>query len=123
MDVLLSINPKYVEEIRKGNKLFEYRKTRFRRPVSKVVVYSTVPCGKIVGEFQIKRIVADTPESVWDHTAHFAGITHKFFSEYFNGRQIAYAIEIEDYREYAYPCSIQEMYPAVKMAPQSFVYV
>lgn len=123
MDALLSIKPEYVEEIRRGRKLFEYRKGIFRRRIDKVIVYSTEPCGRIVGEFEVKRIIQDAPEKLWNRTSKFSGISHDFFEKYFDGREIAYAIEIGDYREYEIPQKIQELFPNVKAAPQSFIYV
>ena len=123
MDALLSIKPEYVEEIRRGRKLFEYRKGIFRRRIDKVIVYSTEPCGRIVGEFEVKGIIQDAPEKLWNRTSKFSGISHDFFEKYFDGREIAYAIEIGDHREYEIPQKIQELFPNVKAAPQSFIYV
>ena len=54
MKVLLSIKPQFVEEIFAGKKRFEYRKAIFSKDVDSVVIYSTKPVGKIVGEFTIK---------------------------------------------------------------------
>ncbi|ORI32404.1 hypothetical protein BLL61_02115 [Lacticaseibacillus casei] len=123
MKILLSIRPEFVDEIRSGRKLFEYRKGIFRRRVDKVVVYSTEPCGKVVGEFEVKGVLQDAPDKLWNKTSKFSGISHDFFEEYFEGRQTGYAIEIKDYREYDTPRRIQEMFPSVKAAPQSFIYV
>lgn len=123
MKILLSIKPEFVAEISSGRKLFEYRKGIFRRPVESVVVYSTEPCGRVVGEFRIKQVIEDTPERVWSKTSKFSGISQEFFNSYFAGRERAFAIEIADYEEYKTPRRIQEAYPDVKSAPQSFIYV
>lgn len=49
MNVLLSIKPKYIEEIRKGNKKYEFRKTRFRqRHINEAYIYSTSPVKMIL---------------------------------------------------------------------------
>ncbi|MES5862869.1 ASCH domain-containing protein [Lacticaseibacillus paracasei] len=123
MRILLSIKPEFVDEIRSGRKLFEYRKGIFKRQVDRVVVYSTEPCGRVVGEFKVKRVLQDAPDKLWNKTSEFSGITHDFFEAYFEGRETAYAIEIENYQEYKLPQKIQELFPNVKVAPQSFVYV
>ena len=48
MKILLSIKPTFVEEIFKGDKKFEFRRTIFKRKdIKKVVVYATKPIGKI----------------------------------------------------------------------------
>ncbi|MCD2257499.1 ASCH domain-containing protein [Agrilactobacillus fermenti] len=123
MKILLSIRPEFVDEIRSGRKLFEYRKGIFRKRVDKVVVYSTEPCGRVVGEFEVKAVLQDAPDKLWNKTSKFSGISHDFFEEYFDGRETAYAIEIENYQEYEIPRKIQELFPNVKAAPQSFIYV
>ena len=55
MKILLSIKPEFVEEIFSGRKKFEYRKAIFtNKKVTSAIVYSTMPVGKIVGEFTIE---------------------------------------------------------------------
>ena len=70
MKILLSIKPKYVSSIMNGTKKFEFRRKIFKRKdVDTVVVYATKPIGKVVGEFEIKQVISDTPKSVWNMTA------------------------------------------------------
>ena len=58
MKILLSIKPEFVEEIFSGRKKFEYRKAIFtNKKVTSVIVYSTMPVGKIVGEFTIEEVL------------------------------------------------------------------
>ena len=73
-NVLLSIKPEYANEIMDGNKLFEYRKRIFKKPVNTIVMYVTKPVGLIIGEFTIKRIMEDTPVNIWLETEAYAGI-------------------------------------------------
>lgn len=64
MKALLSIKPEFVEKILSGEKLVEYRKAVFKRPeVKSVVIYSTMPDGLIVGEFEIGQILAKLRKS------------------------------------------------------------
>lgn len=52
MKVLLSIKPEFVEKIFSGEKRFEYRKSIFKQQnIDTIVIYSTMPVGMIVGEF------------------------------------------------------------------------
>lgn len=54
MRVLLSIQPEYAEKILNGTKRFEYRKAVTRNEsVRTVVIYATMPVGKVVGEFEV----------------------------------------------------------------------
>ena len=119
MKVLLSIKPKFVESIIKGNKKYEYRKAIFKKNVDTVVIYKTTPFCKIIGEFEIDGILYDTPENIWQITQEFAGITHDYFDKYFYNRKIAYAIKIGNIKQYELePKDIIKQFKA----PQSFMY-
>ena len=119
MKVLLSIKPKFVESIIKGNKKYEYRKAIFKKNVDTVVIYKTTPFCKIIGEFEIDGILFDTPENIWQITQEFAGITQDYFDKYFYNRKIAYAIKIGNIKQYELePKDIIKQFKA----PQSFMY-
>ncbi|MGG4397402.1 hypothetical protein ABEX25_24145 [Paenibacillus thiaminolyticus] len=94
MNVLLSIKPEFVEKIFNNEKLYEYRKTIFRQKINKVFIYSTMPVGKIVGEFSVAAILHDHPEHIWELTNECSGITYDFFLQYFGEKEEAYAIQI-----------------------------
>ena len=119
MKVLLSIKPKFVESIIKGNKKYEYRKAIFKKNVDTVVIYKTTPFCKIIGEFESDGILYDTPENIWQITQEFAGITQDYFDKYFYNRKIAYAIKIGNIKQYELePKDIIKQFKA----PQSFMY-
>ena len=123
MKVLLSIKPQFVEEIFNGNKKFEYRKRIFKRPnIKSVVIYATMPVGKIVGEFDIEEILEEHPKSLWEKTKDFSGISFDFYDSYFEGRDKGYAIRIKSLNKYDEPKCPHEMYSNFT-APQSFKYV
>lgn len=124
MRVLISIKPEFVKKIFSGEKKFEYRKAIFRNPnVDTVVIYATKPCGKVVGEFKLNRILCDNPKKIWENTHELAGISKEFFDQYFKGKEKAYAIEIGDVAQYGNPLSLQEFDKKVKVPPQSFQYL
>lgn len=123
MKVLLSIKPQFVEEIFNGNKKFEYRKSIFKRKdITSVVIYSTMPVGKIVGEFDIEDILEEHPKKLWEKTKNYSGITEDFYDSYFTGRDKGYAIKIKSLNKYDEPKCPHEMYGNFT-APQSFKYV
>ncbi len=123
MRVLLSIKPEYANKIFSGEKKFEFRKRVFKNlEVQTVVVYSTMPVGRIIGEFSIKHIHQDSPESIWDKTKRFSGVDESFFNEYYNGRDLAFAIEVDKPVLYKEPINPKEEY-ANFTAPQSFMYL
>ncbi|MCP4537846.1 MAG: hypothetical protein GY832_11945, partial [Chloroflexi bacterium] len=104
-----------------GSKRFEYRKAIFKRPVENVIIYATLPVGKVVGEFRIVQVLREDVATLWSLTKDHAGITADFFNAYFSGRQFGHAIEIGKTTEYPEPYSIAERYGV--RPPQSFVYV
>lgn len=124
MKVLMSIKPEYVEEIFNGIKRFEYRRTIFTNPTIKtVVIYSTKPCGKIVGEFNVKNIFCDNPETLWKRTKDFSGISKESFDRYFEGKEKGFAIEIGEVIKYEKSLALKEFNKELKTPPQSFFYI
>lgn len=122
MKVLLSIKPEYVEQIINGNKKFEYRKRIFKKNVEAVIVYSTMPVGKIVGEFTIEKIINDSPEEIWNQTCKYSGVSENFFKDYFSKHKEGFAIKIKDFLEYKEPISPKDIFNNF-VAPQSYMYV
>jgi predicted transcriptional regulator len=117
----LSIKPKYAEAIFRGEKRFEFRRAIFRRPVAVVVVYTTSPVSRVVGEFEIEAIITDTVEGLWKRTKHRAGIDKELFFSYFAGREIGHAIVIGSVRRYSRSLDLSSNFGI--RAPQSFAYL
>ena len=123
MRVLLSIKPEYAEKILDGTKRFEYRKALPRdEAVKTVVIYATMPVGKVIGEFEVGGYVCDTPEKLWRETRGASGISRAFFMEYFAGHAEARAIRVGSTRRYAKPKSLHDV-SGSSTAPQSFRYL
>jgi len=122
MKVLLSIKPEFAFKIFDGTKGYEYRRVIFARSeVTKVVVYASHPVKRIIGEFEIRRILHDKPTSLWARTKHHAGISKKRFLDYFKNRAKGYAIEIKSIRTYSVPLSLSSL--MISSPPQSFIYL
>lgn len=123
MKVLLSIKPEYAEKIFNGEKQFEFRKAIFSDPdVDTVVVYATMPVGKVIGEFKIAEVHSGAPADIWLKTEMKSGISRKFFSEYFFGRKRAYAIEVGETKIFEVPKTVLEILGR-STPPQSFAYL
>ena len=123
MNVLLSINPQHVENIFSGIKRFEFRRKVFaRNDVQTVLIYSTRPVGKLVGEFDIAEIVEGTPDQVWDVAHAMAGISRCFYDSYFGKREVAFALRIGDVRIYDEPIDPMDVIDNFT-PPQSYMYV
>ena len=123
MKVLLSIKPKYVQKIFSGQKKFEFRKNIFKKNISSVVIYSSSPVKKIVGEFTIKNILEGKIEYIWQQTYKFAGITKEEYLSYFNKKNKAFAIEINEIKKYNNPIDPLILFSKNFTPPQSYKYI
>lgn len=45
-----------------------------KRKIDKIIIYSTHPVMKVVGEAEVERIIEDSPKEVWKQTKQKAGI-------------------------------------------------
>lgn len=120
--VLLSIKPEFAHKIFDGTKKYEFRKQIFKdSSIKKVIVYSSSPEQKVIGEFKIDTILRDTPSAIWLQTRDYSGISQAFYDEYFRGRQNAYAIKIASTRIYEQKKDLSDF--DIMFPPQSFAYV
>ncbi|MCY7296130.1 ASCH domain-containing protein [Alteromonas sp. a30] len=123
MKVLLSIKPEYADKILNGTKHYEFRKSAFKREgIKTVVVYSTLPVGKVVGEFDIEEILTDTPDELWKLTKENAGISKNFFDEYYSGKDSAVAIKVGNIQRYKQAIELSQLGHGIT-APQSYRYL
>ena len=81
--ILLSINPNHVENILNGTKRYEFRKRVCKKKVDKILIYSTTPIKKVVGEAEIEEVLIDEPEIIWKKTKEESGIDKNFFDKYY----------------------------------------
>lgn len=122
MDVLLSIKPQFAELIFNGIKKYEYRRHIFsERNIQKVVVYASSPVKKIVGEFGIEDILYDDINALWINTRNNAGISKKYFLQYFANKSKGYAIKISTIKAYDIPLHLNSV--RISTPPQSFMYL
>ena len=122
MRVLLSIKPKFAEMIFAGTKKFEFRRSVFRNPdVKTVVVYASFPVQKVIGEFEIEKIINDELEELWKQTKKYAGIDETCFFSYFSDKESGYAIKIKKTKRYKKALCLREDFNATP--PQSFMYL
>jgi len=123
MNVLLSVKPKYANEIISGRKKYEFRKLIFKREnIEKVYIYSSSPVKKVIGIVDIDGIIIDSPQSLWEQCHEYAGISESDFFSYFKNSDIGYAIKISDVHEFSIPIDPYDMIKGFR-PPQSFYYV
>ena len=121
MTILISIKPEFAEKIFAGSKLYEFRRSIFKRSVTKVVIYVTVPVAMVLGEFVIEKVLHEEVEQLWEQTAAHAGIEEECFFSYFAEKEKGYAIKIGKVTRYTTPLNLQESFGV--NAPQSFLYI
>lgn len=119
--LLMSINPQHVDNILAGTKRFEYRKTKCRKEIDSIVIYSTAPVMQVVAEVEVTGIIEDSPQSVWKKTSSAAGIDKKFFDLYYSGRETAVAYVLGKVKRYRKPLQLSDF--GIKAPPQSYVYI
>ncbi len=120
--ILLSIKPCYVAEILTGRKCVEYRKRIPKNDtVRRVLVYSSHTVKKVVAEFTLGGFLSGTPEWLWGQTSEIGGITKDVFDDYFEGKDVAYAYQIENLQIFEHAKSLSDY--GVERAPQDYCYV
>ena len=119
--ILLSINPNHVENILNGTKRYEFRKIACKRHVDKILIYSTTPIMKVVGEAEVEDVLIDKPEAIWEKTRKRSGIDKPFFDQYYVDRDKAVAYKLKNVVKYEEPRELKEY--GIASAPQSFVYL
>lgn len=119
--ILLSINPEYVKRIFEGTKKYEFRKRLAQKEVTKIIIYSTHPDMKVVGEVQVTRTLAMAKTVLWELTKKEAGISRSKYRKYFENCNIAYAYVLGETKLYDAPKTLEEF--GISQAPQSFVYL
>ncbi len=119
--MLLSIKPVYAKVILEGKKRYEFRKSKPKDSVNRVILYASSPQKQVVGEAIIEEIIEGTPKEVWEIAKASAGITKHFFFSYFAGRETAIAFKLANVTAYETPKELSDY--GLSQAPQSFVYL
>ena len=123
LNVLLSVNPKYAAKIVDGEKKYEFRRRIFKRKdIEQIYIYSTSPVSKITGVITIKEILEGSTEEIWEKCSSYSGITEEEFFCYFEDKEKAFAIEIEDVKVFTEPVDPYTIFDRFS-PPQSFCYL
>lgn len=123
--LLISLKPDYAELVFAGTKKAELRR-RISADLSNrdVFIYVSSPVMELRGGFRIGQVWEGTPNQIWSTVRSYAGITRRGFDEYYEGQNIAYALEIVDVWQYRYPRTLSQLREqfANFIAPQSYRY-
>lgn len=120
--VLMSINPEFADKILSGDKRVEFRKSRFSKQVSHVILYATSPARRVVGAFEVRGIEEAPPEELWERHKHDGGIDAEGFWGYYASTKRACAIVVGTVFRLDPPAILSELEEGLT-PPQSFRYV
>lgn len=119
--ILLSIKPKYAKIILEGKKQYEFRKSKPKSGVNRIIFYASSPQKQVVGEATIESIIEGNPKDIWEIAKTAAGITKEFYYSYYDGKDKAIAYKLKDVIIYKTPKALSDY--GISQAPQSFVYL
>jgi predicted transcriptional regulator len=91
--VLLSVKPRFAEQILDGTKRVEFRRAWAVEPVGLAVVYASSPVQRLVGIVEVEGTVIGSPTAVWTKCrARGPGLERKELMEYFSEKSQAYGV-------------------------------
>jgi predicted transcriptional regulator len=120
--VLLAVQPTYVKSIISGKKKVEFRRQKFAKSVSRVVIYETRPVQKVVAYFRVSHVTRATPNKLWNKYKCVGGIKKHRFREYFKGAREAVAIGIDSVKVFSKPVALNKISKKLS-PPQSYTYL
>src|SRR5690606_24827530 len=93
--LFLSIRPRFADQIFAGTKTVELRRVRHKvSPGDAVIVYVSGATKAVLGAFRVAGLYEAAPSSVWRKFGGKLGLTKTEFDSYFEGREVAFGIEI-----------------------------
>lgn len=124
--LLISIRPKYADQIFNGQKKVELRRVKPRvSSGDTVLVYVTSPTKALLGAFEVEKVVESSPNRLWSKVANIAGISKEEFIDYYDGTEKAYGIFIKKSWHLETPLALSNLKTKWENfhPPQSYRYV
>ena len=93
--LLMSIKPKYVEKLIRGEKIVEIRKKfspKWRG--CRAVIYTSSPVQAVHGYATIKSVDRGKPNHIWNKYSNGIGCSREEFDNYTKGKDVIYAIPL-----------------------------
>lgn len=123
--LLIALKPQYADMVFEGLKTAELRR-RIPSHVRNrdVYIYVSSPAMELRGGFRVGEIWTGSPDEIWTTVSHAAGVSKQTFNDYYDGLNVAFALEILDVWEFANPIPLgrlRERIPAF-VVPQSYRY-
>jgi predicted transcriptional regulator len=109
-DLLMSVKPKYAEQLFSGTKLVEIRKKFAKKWLGRrAVLYASRPQGALVGEATIDSITQGSPDDIWARFETSIGVSWDDFKDYTASAEDVSAILLSDIRPYRAPIPLDQI--------------
>ncbi|NJL10369.1 MAG: EVE domain-containing protein [Calothrix sp. SM1_7_51] len=110
MVLLISIRPKYADQIFAGVKEVELRRTRPRlQEGDLVIVYASSPKKALIGAFEVERIVQKPLKDLWVEVSEKAAISHSEFCSYYEGLSVGCGIFLDKTHNFHQPVELERL--------------
>ena len=119
---LMSIHPRYAQDIIGGAKKVEFRKRPLAADVTHVLVYATAPISSVIGAFVVAGQHTLAPIDLWRRFASVAGIGRSDLLTYYGERTLGTGIAVGDVLTPAAPLCLRSDL-GLERPPQSFQYL
>lgn len=121
--VLMSIKPTYAELIKNGKKTVELRRVSPRiKAGDMIIVYESTPVQRITMICTVKGVLRCNAHELWRSAGAAACIDQKSFDAYFQGKDIANGIQLENIKILPRALMLNEVI-GNRHAPQSYCYL
>lgn len=121
--VLLSVKPRFADQIMAGTKRVEFRRSWTKQPVGLLLIYSSSPTQRLVGMVNVDGTITGSPTKVWTACiGRGPGLARKELLSYFEGKSEAHGILLGDVTKPPQPIAPKSVFKGFR-APQSFRYL
>jgi predicted transcriptional regulator len=94
--VLLSLLPKYAEQIASGLKRVEFRRAWTPVHVAVLTLYATAPVSRVIGIARIGKVVEAPPTELWRYAKEYGGgLSRRELYAYMSGKKKGFALFLE----------------------------
>lgn len=107
--LFISVKPEFANKIIKKEKSIELRKIKPHVKIGdSIIIYASSPYMAVIGYGTIKQIIEKSPRQMWIDHSELLGIDKERYDEYYNGKDKAVGIEIQNITEIK-PISLNEL--------------
>lgn len=119
--VLMSIRPAYTDLILRDIKRFEYRRVIPKRTITQMLIYETGLARAVVGVARIGEVLSGSPETIWNRSKDWSGISKDAFDLYFSECPVAAALSLTETKRFDPPLPLETF--GISRPPQSYQYI